>query len=211
MAVELRTATVAVAVADPRPVVRAGLARMVGRCPELRLHAAVGDLEAVPLHPDPPDVLLVNPVGSGPVFLVQLSRLHNQVPHARVVLLWTDGTDSLPAHVVARAHGLLVHPTPGRVERVVRAVWDGLCYFDGPVPRAVWDRVHLPSPRAQLSGAESVALRLVAEGSSSAQIARQLGCSEAAVKALLRSLMRKVGARNRAHAAALAVRWGLVE
>jgi DNA-binding NarL/FixJ family response regulator len=209
--VELRAAKVAVAVAEPRPVVRAGLARMVARCPGLRLHAAVGGLEAVPLHPDPPDVLLVNPDSSGPAFLTQLSRLHTEVPHARVVLVRTEGADSVPSQVAARAHGLLVDPTPSRLERVVRAVCEGLCYFDGPLPQAVWRRVHVPSPTVQLSTVEGLALRLVTEGCSNAQIAQQLDCSAAAVKALLRSLMRKVGARNRAHAAALAVRWGLVE
>gem|GEM_PF-2895835 len=211
LAVGLRTAAVAVAVAEPRPVVRAGLSRMVARCPGLRLHAAVGSLESVPLDPEPPDVLLVGPVGSGPAFLAQLSRLQSQVPDARVVLVWNDGADSVPAQVVARAHGLLVDPTPARVGRVVRAVYEGLCYFDGPVPRAVWGWVHQPSARVQLSGPEGLALRLVAEGCSNAQIARQLGCTEPAAKALLRSLMRKLGARNRAHAAALAVRWRLVE
>ncbi|MCG3755088.1 response regulator transcription factor [Amycolatopsis sp. Poz14] len=64
--------------------------------------------------------------------------------------------------------------------------------------------------RPQLGERELRVLRLVAEGYSNSEIAAELGWSEHTVKNALYDLMARLGVRNRAHAAAYAVRNGLI-
>jgi len=53
-------------------------------------------------------------------------------------------------------------------------------------------------------------LRLVARGMTNKQIAEVVGVSPYTVKDHLQSVMRKLGARNRVHAASVATRRGLI-
>jgi DNA-binding CsgD family transcriptional regulator len=53
-------------------------------------------------------------------------------------------------------------------------------------------------------------LRLVAEGQTNRQIAAALGVSERTVKFHVTTMMKKLGADNRAHAVALAAERGLL-
>jgi DNA-binding CsgD family transcriptional regulator len=72
----------------------------------------------------------------------------------------------------------------------------------------------VPAPRpvtAVLSVREQEVLRLVADGSSLREIGEQLAIAEATVRTHLANANRKLGARNRAHAVALALTLGLIE
>ncbi|HWD69395.1 MAG TPA: LuxR C-terminal-related transcriptional regulator [Solirubrobacteraceae bacterium] len=72
----------------------------------------------------------------------------------------------------------------------------------------------LPVPRrvaAVLSVREQEVLRLVADGSSLREIGEQLTIAETTVRTHLANANRKLGARNRAHAVALALGLGLIE
>jgi DNA-binding NarL/FixJ family response regulator len=71
----------------------------------------------------------------------------------------------------------------------------------------------LPTARAsslELSWREQEILRLVAQGSSNAAIATQLGMSERAIKASLERLLTRLNVRNRAEAVAAASRLQLL-
>ncbi|HZT26189.1 MAG TPA: helix-turn-helix transcriptional regulator [Pseudolabrys sp.] len=63
----------------------------------------------------------------------------------------------------------------------------------------------------QLDENELEALRLFASGRSTDEMAVALGVSKSMVQHYLRVASRKLGARNRVHAVALAVRVGLVK
>lgn len=204
--------TVRVVVVEPRPVARAGLMGVLGRCQGILPCLGVGRLEEVPVHPEPPDVLLVSE-GAGIVGLRdRLRAWRARAPGTRVVLLATDGGNpGLPPELAADVHGVLVDPTPSRLERVVRTVCQGGYYFDGVVPAPLWRRVYGCGPPVELDEVEALLLRLVAEGYSNTEIAERLGRTVGATKALLKSLMRKLGTRNRTQAAVLAARWGLAE
>jgi DNA-binding CsgD family transcriptional regulator len=65
-----------------------------------------------------------------------------------------------------------------------------------------------PAPR--LSPRELDILQLIADGHGNADIARTLGCSPHTVKNTIYDLMGRLHLRNRVHAAAYAVREGLV-
>jgi two-component system nitrate/nitrite response regulator NarL len=62
-----------------------------------------------------------------------------------------------------------------------------------------------------LSPREQEVLRLIAEGSSAPEIARQLHLSPSTVKTHLQSLYEKLGVSDRAAAVASAMRAGLLE
>jgi DNA-binding CsgD family transcriptional regulator len=57
---------------------------------------------------------------------------------------------------------------------------------------------------------EHEALRLFANGKTPAEIAHEMGVSESMANHFLRVATRKLGARNRAHAVAIATHMGLV-
>ncbi|MFR9787477.1 LuxR C-terminal-related transcriptional regulator [Streptomyces sp. MB22_4] len=77
----------------------------------------------------------------------------------------------------------------------------------GPRPGA--PAPHEDRPPSLTSRQLSV-LRLMAEGHGNAGIARLLHCSEHTVKNVVYEIMARLGARNRAHAVARAVRHGLI-
>jgi DNA-binding NarL/FixJ family response regulator len=62
-----------------------------------------------------------------------------------------------------------------------------------------------------LTPAEVRVVRLIAEGRSNRQIAERLLVTEDAVKGQVRSLLSKLGAHDRAHAAVIAIKRGIIE
>lgn len=67
-----------------------------------------------------------------------------------------------------------------------------------------------PNAKVQLTPRETEVLRGLAEGKSNKEIARDLDIQEVTVKLHVKSLTRKLEARNRTHAAMLARDMGLV-
>ncbi|HEX3541180.1 MAG TPA: helix-turn-helix transcriptional regulator [Acidimicrobiales bacterium] len=67
-----------------------------------------------------------------------------------------------------------------------------------------------PAWVARLSRREVAVLRLLAEGESTADIAVALAYSESTIKNVIHEMVRNLGARNRAHAVALAIRGGAI-
>ena len=74
-----------------------------------------------------------------------------------------------------------------------------------------WPRCAAPRGAGPLTAREREVLRLIAAGLPSKQIARALGISERTVKFHATSLLRKLGADNRAQAVALAAQRGLLD
>ena len=64
--------------------------------------------------------------------------------------------------------------------------------------------------RSELSPRDVNVLRLLSEGRSTAGIAADLAYSESTIKNIIHDLVRQLGARNRAHAVAMAIRAGLI-
>jgi DNA-binding NarL/FixJ family response regulator len=68
-----------------------------------------------------------------------------------------------------------------------------------------------PAPHpATLSERDVQVLRLMADGHSTAGIARDLAYSESTIKNIIHAIVRELGARNRAHAVATALRTQLI-
>jgi DNA-binding NarL/FixJ family response regulator len=67
-----------------------------------------------------------------------------------------------------------------------------------------------PDRPVGLSDRDLEVLRLMADGLSTAAIAEQLAYSESTIKNIIHAIVGRLGARNRAHAVAIAVRSGLI-
>jgi DNA-binding NarL/FixJ family response regulator len=68
-----------------------------------------------------------------------------------------------------------------------------------------------PGRRGKLTRRQREILQLLADGGSSAFAARELGLSEETVKTHTKNILARLGARNRTHAVAIALRESLIE
>ncbi len=68
----------------------------------------------------------------------------------------------------------------------------------------------MTEPNALLPGRQAQVLHLLADGFTTAQIARQLQYSEGTIKKLVRAAIEETGARNRVQAVAIAIRRDLI-
>lgn len=69
---------------------------------------------------------------------------------------------------------------------------------------------HTPRPGSPLTTVEEQIVSLLAEGWTTRQLARALGAGPAAIDSRVRDMTRRVGARNRTHLVAKAIRRGWV-
>lgn len=119
----------------------------------------------------------------------------------------------LPPHVFARAWEVGSNLSPDQVAAEALVALDQLV---APVRRSISDEdspsatSERPGGETALSEREREVLRLVAQGLSNKQIARTLHLSERTIKTYLTAAFNKLGVENRAEAAVLATRRGLV-
>ena len=101
------------------------------------------------------------------------------------------------------------HLCPSGEDTRARRPWPAVNgpLLNGPV---VSEPTDPPTGAAYLSGRDLAVLRLLAEGQSTANIAVALAYSESTIKNVIHDLVRNLGARNRAHAVAMAIRGGLI-
>lgn len=102
--------------------------------------------------------------------------------------------------IKAGVRGLIPKSMPaGSVGKIVSLVHSGEIF----IPAGEHTNKHLTGRLESLSDVERLVLAQAARGSTNKQIADQIGESEANIKKHMRLLCRKLGARNRAHAAIL--------
>jgi DNA-binding NarL/FixJ family response regulator len=203
---------------DPHELVRAGLRAVLARDPGLEVVAeATSGAQALALACDyHPDVVLLEarlPDQDAADTCRQLLSLARR-PALAILSELADGL-SVNTCVRAGAHGYLLKDIPAdELRRGVRALARGEGVIDprvAPLLLSTLREGQAGVPCADvLGGRRRAILRLVAEGWSNREIAEQSHLSQLTVKGYVEEILATLGARNRVHAAVLAIRRGLI-
>jgi DNA-binding NarL/FixJ family response regulator len=215
-------------IADDQPIVRDGLAMLLGLINDVEIAATAADgVEAVErarvLRPDVVLMDLRMPRMEG----AEATRaILDALPDTRVLVLTTYADDEFlfPA-LQAGARGYLTKDaTAEEIEQAIRAVIAGQTHLDPSVQQrlvtAVLDRAPqepagdlAPAPPSEfpdeLTPREVEVLKLIAAGLSNQEIAERLVLSNATVKTHINRIFYKTGARDRAQAVRYAYQHGL--
>ncbi|HZR00065.1 MAG TPA: response regulator transcription factor [Chloroflexota bacterium] len=203
-----------IVVVDDHPIVRQGLVSALGDEADFEVVGAVGSAEeALDVAGRlAPEVLLLDLELPGLDGVDAIPRLAEASP-ATGVLVFTayDADERVLGAIRAGARGyLLKGATTADIAAAVRAVAAGGSALEPRVAGKLAAALRAPRGAGQLSAREREVLGLIAEGLPGKQIARQLGISERTVKFHTASLLRKLGADNRAQAVAVAAERGLL-
>jgi DNA-binding NarL/FixJ family response regulator len=212
------TGPIRVLVVDDDPLVRSGLAMMLGGASQLRVVGEASDghgvLPAVDLHH--PDVVLMDirmPRLDG-IAATRLLRARRAAPE--VIVLTTFDADELVLRALqAGASGFLLKDTPpAEIVRAIEVVHAGDGMLSPQITRRLISQVAGDSGTAarheaarerlaSLTPREYEVATAVGQGHSNADIARQLHMSLATVKAHVSRLLVKLDADNRVQIALL--------
>ncbi|MDJ0323445.1 response regulator transcription factor [Cryobacterium sp. PH31-AA6] len=204
-----------VLVADDHPIVRGGIALLLGAADDIVVvgEAADGE-EAVTLAAAlRPDVVLMDlrmPRVDGVEATQRILAAHDAT---RVLILTTyESDDQILGAIAAGASGYLLKAAPqAEIIEGVRAVAGGQTVLAPTIAARLVHRVRAdtaPSPR--LSARELDVLRLVSAGQSNPQIGRSLFISEATVKTHLLHTFEKLAVSDRTRAVTRAMELGLL-
>ncbi|MFN4281514.1 MAG: response regulator [Alphaproteobacteria bacterium] len=217
---ELESEDLSVLIADDHPLYRDALEQLIRRTPGLRLTGGVTNLpEALmALVSLPCDLVLLDLHMPGMDSLDNLRKVHRLQPDAKVVLI-SGQMDSatVTAGLEVGAVGFLSKSsTPATIVAALRLVLTGAIYVPSDLmslpakPRAPASAGPGAKDKSALNSREIEVLHRLAEGASHKEIGRALGLAEVTIKLHTQHIVRKLGAKNRAAAIALAVRNGLV-
>ena len=156
-----------------------------------------------------PDVTLMDlqmPEMNG---LDALIAIRTEFPDAKIIVLTTyEGDAHILRAVKAGAQGYLLKNTlHSELLRTIRAVHAGK---RGLSPEVSFEIAQHASDES-LTPAEVAVLRLIAAGNANKQIADQLGVTEDTIKGRVKSILAKLDANDRAHAAIIGLKRGIIE
>jgi DNA-binding NarL/FixJ family response regulator len=220
--------TIRVLIADDQPVVRNGLAMLLGLLDDVEIVATAADgIEAVERAcSERPDIVLMDlrmPRMQGTEATRQILA---SLPDTGVLVLTTYADDEylFPA-LQAGARGYLTKDaTAEEIEHAIRALIAGQTHLDPavqqrlvtaildqtpPAPAAEPAQASQPEVPDELTPREVEVLKLIAAGLSNSEIADKLVLSNATVKTHINRIFYKTGARDRAQAVRYAYQHGL--
>ena len=206
-----------VLVADDHPVMRDGLAALLGSLEGIEVVARAADgretLREAVLHR--PDVVLLDLQMPGTDGFQALRELARSLPGTAVcVLTMFSDDDSLFAAMRAGARGyLLKGAEQEEIERAVRGVAAGEAVFGPGVAQRVLAQLTAPprrtDPFPQLSPREKEVLDLLAAGRAPRDVANRLGLAPKTVGNVVSNILTKLQLTDRGQAAIVARQAGL--
>jgi DNA-binding NarL/FixJ family response regulator len=196
---------------DDHPLVREGIAGLVEIQPDMTLVAeAANGREAIEqFRAHRPDVTLLDiqmPEMNGVDALIALRA---EFPDAKVIVLTTyEGDVRILRALKAGAQGYLLKNTLySELLQTIRAIHAGKRSLSPEVSFQVAQHVN----NEMLTPAEVAVLRLIAAGNANKQVADQLGVTEDTVKGRVKSILAKLDANDRTHAAIIGLKRGIIE
>ena len=204
-----------VLIVDDHPVMREGIAVVLEADPDIQVvgRAATGEDAVRQTRELRPAVVVMDsqlPGISGHEASVRLRTIHS--PAAVVITATSPHEATVWKAFDAGAKGFLLKESePGIYRDAVRTVARGETFVD---PRALTKLTALSGGRNargpfDLTVQELRVVQLLPQGLTNAEIGTRLGITEATVKTHVRNALRKLKARHRAEAVAIAMREGL--
>lgn len=197
-------------VVEDHAVVRQGLIALLSSSPKIEIVGSAKDGgEAVEQYTGlMPDVTLMDlqmPVMTGVEAIQQIRRI---VPAARFIVLTTfDGDEDIYRAMQAGARSYLLKGM--EMEELVDAI-EAVHAGRGRIPSVIAEKLAQRVCSEELSSREVEVLERIVAGRANKEIAGDLHISEATVKSHVNSLLGKLGASDRTHAAVLALQRGIV-
>jgi DNA-binding NarL/FixJ family response regulator len=196
---------------DDHPLFREGIAAILEGQPDLSLVGEASDgREAIQqFRAHRPDVVLMDlqmPIMNG---LDATIAIHGEDSGARIIVLTTYMGDVQVMRALragARAY-LLKNLLHKELLDTIRAVYAGKKTIS---PEISYELAQHATDEA-LTHAEIEVLRLIAGGNANKEIAAQLSLTEETVKGRVRSILSKLGANDRTHAAMIGVKRGIID
>lgn len=205
------TSPIRILVVDDHPVVRQGVAGLVGGQPDMSIvgQAANGREAIQQFRAQHPDITLMDIQMPDMNGLDALIAIRGEAPEARIIMLTTYGGDAQVLRAIkAGARGYLLKGALHReLLETIRAVHAGKKSLSA---EASYELAEHATDDA-LTPAEVRVLRLIAEGNANKEIAEQLSVSEETVKGQVRNILSKLGAKDRTHAAMIGLKRGIID
>ena len=199
-----------VMVAEDNALVRAGLCRLVERSVQMRVVGEASSVEEVhreapQLHPDV--IVLGTALADGGIGAM-VAAMREESPNSAILAISEGGPAGDKEVIQAGADGV-IHPAINEecFGHAVRAVAEGTRVFAGSEGSAEAQEAEAES----LSERERDVLALVAAGYTNAQIGGTLYLATKTVERQVATIVRKLNARNRSHAAAIAIARRIVQ
>lgn len=217
--------TIRVLLVDDQPLVRAGLAMVLGPVEDVAVAGEAADgAEAVERTRElAPDLVIMDvrmPVMDG----IEATRLITADGLARVMLLTTfDADEHVYGALRAGASGFLLKDAPtDHLVNAIRVIHQGSSLWAPEATRRIVERFAHASGASGAPGAsgrdglasagltprELEVLELMARGASNAEISRELFVTEATAKTHVGHILTKLGARSRTQAVVMAYESG---
>lgn len=204
-----------VLIVDDHSVVREGLRMFLARDSELEIVGEAADgAQAVQLtlqlRPNVVIMDLIMPVMNG---VAAIKAIRSQLPETQVIALTSVlESDSVVEAIRAGAIGYLLKDT-GAVElrRVIKAAAAGHLQLSPQASGHLLNAMRTPEQQpVTLTPREMDVLRLIVEGQSNKEIARNLNLTEETVKSHVRHILNKLDVQSRTQAAMAAIRIGIL-
>lgn len=207
---EPRPAQIRVMVADDHAVVRAGIAALAAKDPDIKVVAQASNgreaIECFRLHR--PDITLMDlqmPLLDG---ISAIALIHAEWPSSRILVLSTYSGDAQALRAMkAGACGYLLKSAIRKdMLAAIRTVHGGGRYLSAEVAAEIGAHA-VDEP---LSPREVEVLRHVANSGTNKMIGERLGLAETTLKAHVKNVMEKLGAADRTQAVMIALRRGII-
>ncbi len=210
--------TIRILVVDDHIVVRKGLIAVLETEPGFEVVGEAGNgAEAVQLARQLlPDVVVMDIVMPGMDGIEATRQIKQTCPLVNVLVLTSFSTNDkvLPSLNAGAIGYLLKDSTPADLIRALRRVAEGEGSLDPGITRQVLAQMHAPvsaeSVANELTNRELEVLKLMANGLSNAEIAREMVVSNATVHTHVNRILAKLNLSSRTQAALYAVKKGLV-
>ena len=208
--------SIRILIVDDHAVVRKGLAMVLRLEPSFEVvgeaeNGRVGLEAAKKLNPDIVLVDLVMPEMDGQEMALALRKSN---PNIKIMMLTgTEVDDRVFDLAAAGVEGyVLKNIEPGELVRAIQAVAHGEAYLHPDVMKKVVNKMQpLPAPAISLTAREMEILDWMATPNTYKQIASQLSISEETVRSHAKNILEKMKQPNRAQAALMAMKMGLIK